>query len=242
MVDQTGKDEDPWAGVMRALKADASDDEVGNEVVASSDESLLGQLRREMGEEHTPRDKAQKSEMVPDRGLKGSNLELDANGREFVEMLRGVANKYLDRAPEVVYHPGSAQEVITAEAFPDARTIFTDIDGEVEHDFLQHNIEVDSGIPGRKYEFYRADLHSFRLPDGQMADLVISMNVPTLTKEELDELVRVGGVIIEGDTREGKEWGFEHATSAMGSYSGYIPVEKLALSNDEIFFVYRRES
>lgn len=168
--------------------------------------------------------------------------ETESDDREFKEMIRDVADKYLDGPPDVVYHPGSGLHLSAAVAFPDARAIFTDIRGEVEHEFVQRN--MNAKVPGSEagiYEFYRADLHQFSLPEGIKADLVISMNTPSFKEDELNNVLRIGGVVIESDTRDGEEWGVD-VTSAVADYSGYELLDTITTPGNPlgVFFVYRR--
>ncbi|MGH7237618.1 MAG: hypothetical protein ACREGF_03730, partial [Candidatus Saccharimonadales bacterium] len=86
--------------------------------------------------------------------------ELEGDDDSFKEGLRLIVAENLCEPPKLLYNPGSGEHVSLASAFPTARTIFSDTSGDVEHRFIQHNINR----PDRKFEFYRADMHTFRLP------------------------------------------------------------------------------
>lgn len=236
----TQNDKDPWTQIKAQFEKVS---EIDNEPPTPEEASLsiMARMRRQLGE-ITLEEAMQRSSQ--ETQLANAYFEGEAAGddQEFKDKLGHLADVYLDKPPEVVYHPGSAQHVSAAEAFPEARVIFTDIDGDVEHDFIQRNIDIESkDRDGHPYEFYRADLHSFSLPEGLEADVVISMNTPSFTKEELDSVVRIGGIVLEGDTRKGDEWGAD-ATSSIADYAGYERLERFAMSGDSqnVFFLYKR--
>lgn len=214
--------------------------QIGEVSSSNSSEGLsrLDRFRMEIGElsvEEALERAKNRSETPQQHAFEGESVDDDV---AFKTYLQEMAAKYLDDAPRVVYHPGSGGHVSAAEAFPGARTIFSDVDGDVESAFLQHNIHVASGKKDKPYEFYRADMHTFRLPDDVRADLVIEINTQYFTEGELNAVVRVGGIVIEADTREGDVWGHD-ATSRIKDFKNYTLLKTSALDN-EVFFVYKR--
>lgn len=204
----------------------------------SEQSDAMRRMRIELGEtslsNSTGREDDGEMPMLGERGSDDS---------EFSQLLQETAEKYLPSKPAVIYHPASGEHVTAATAFPDSRVIFSDSDGEVQHRFSQHNLDVTGGKKdGRTYEFYRGDMHTLDLPDGIKADIVICMNAPSLTKDELDKLLAVGGIVIESDTRESDEWGGENATSAIAKFDGYeLLMTKHLDVGLETFFIYRRK-
>lgn len=119
--------------------------------------------------------------------------ELPEDDIEFKENIKYLADSTLDEPPRVIYNPGCGEHVSVATTFPDARTIFVDPDGNVEHRFLERQTAPENDIA---FEFYRDDMHTFILPDNLKADLLLLLNAEqTMTQEELNNVMQVGGVV-----------------------------------------------
>lgn len=112
----------------------------------------------------------------------------------------------LQRKPVVAYNPGSGERATMALAFPGSRVIFTDISSDIEHQFAEHN----SKHPERRYEFYRADMHDFRLPGELRADVTLILNAIHMTEAELDNVTSLDGLVIINDWHEGAHYMLEH--------------------------------
>lgn len=87
--------------------------------------------------------------------------------------------------PKVLYNPGSNRHVSLATAFPEARTIFADTDAEAMHEVAREGFET-----------YQADMHSFTLPDGLLADMVLILNAGFMTEQELDHVTKPDALVI----------------------------------------------
>lgn len=109
------------------------------------------------------------------------------------------ATKFLNRPVEVAYNPGCGESVSLVSVLPEARTILVDESGDVQHVYIQHNIDN----PDRPYEFYRDDMHSFTLPDGIKADLTLILNATYMTQGELNNVVAPGGIVVINDWHSG---------------------------------------
>lgn len=107
--------------------------------------------------------------------------------KEFRTALQDIAMS-LDVVPEVVYNPGCDRHVTLATAFPKARSIFVDTDVDAVHD-------VSSG----GFEAHVADMHTYKLPDGIKADIVLILNAGHMTEEELKKVTADGGLVIVND-------------------------------------------
>lgn len=125
----------------------------------------------------------------------------DAFSEEETELKEALtkAVKFLDRKVEFAYNPGCGQSVALVSILPKARTILVDQSNDVQHTYVQHNIDH----PDRSYEFYRDNMHSFTLPDGLKADLTLILNAGYMTQEELNNVVASSGIVIINDWHGG---------------------------------------
>ncbi len=163
--------------------------------------------------------------------------ELSGEDIDFKDCIRTIVFKYLDGdEPIVAYNPGSGTHVSMAAGLPEgSRAIFLDNDGHVAHKFIQRNMGKDDSD---KYEFCWAEMEGFELPNNLTADLVLVYNAGTLSRESLDLVVKVGGIVAVND--------WHGAASTMGeSYPNYLEegVVKYGEGNETLdLHVFRRWS
>lgn len=146
----------------------------------------LNQVRRSLGLPHE-----EVSSQPPHTELG----EAYGNDEDFKATLQAIAYRVLGRKPAVAYNPGSGEHVTLARAFPGSRVIFADVSGYVETAFIEHNRRH----PEEHYEFYRADMHDFRLPEDVRADITLLLNAGYMTEDELDRVTALDGLVIVND-------------------------------------------
>jgi butyrate kinase len=71
--------------------------------------------------------------------------------------------------------------------------------------------DVNSVYPGKGVV---GDMHTYELPDGSLADVVMILNAGYLTEEELDKVVAYGGLVLINDWHDA-------ATYMQGSCPSY---------------------
>lgn len=208
---------DPWANIFD----DSHQPEAGQSLF-NSELSPLDQMRKELGEEYLTR-----SEELPKTAQLGEAYGEDV---EFREALYTAVTDTLGYEPKTLYYPGSGEHVTLASAFPNARTIFSDTDGEVEHAFLQHNIDN----PDSTLEFHRADMHGFKLPDELKADVTLILNAGYMSQDELDIVTAPRGIVIVNDWHDAYKY--------MQTYCpGYELVKQVDMGHaDNDLFVFKR--
>jgi hypothetical protein len=210
-------DNDPWKNVF-----DAINDSSIRPLVSDIDLTPLNHMRRQLGEAYSC--EAVEPPFVPQLG------ESYGDDTAFECILRDSVEEILGREPLILYNPGSGEHLALAHAFPQARTIFVDGSGDVEHVFIQHNIDH----PDTPYEFYRANMHAFRLPDNLKADVTLILNAGYMTQGELTNVVLKGGLVIVNNWHGAASYMQENC-------DGYDMIKKVDLSeavND--LYIFRR--
>lgn len=113
---------------------------------------------------------------------------------KFKQSLRTIASS-LGIEPRVTYNPGSSIHVSLAGAFPEARTIFLDMDNSAIED-----------VKKAGFEGYVGDMHTFELPDEEKADIVLILNAGYMESEQLDKVVSPNGVVIVNNWHGAKDY------------------------------------
>lgn len=186
--------------------------------------TFMNELRKQLGEPYEigiPID-SQRPELL------GENQYDD---REFKAVLKRAVTSTLDYEPLILYNPGCGQHVSLATTFPDTRTILVDESGDVEHEYLQHNIDE----PDRMFEFYRANMHDFILPDNVLADVTLIFNAGYMTEAELDKVVADNGIVIVNEWHKAASYMWDNCPS-------YVFADRVDFgdkSND--LFVFKRK-
>jgi hypothetical protein len=162
---------------LHALRA-ASAEQDGDHVTATRE--------RELAEQDAAR------ELLIQQGILQGEVTVDENLKQRLKIIAEATQI----RPKVVYNPGSGPEVAPAVVFPEARTIFLDIDPSVAHN-----------LHGRGFEGYAGDMHNFTLPDGLEADIVLLLNTDSMTEPELDGVTRQSGLVIVNNYGLGTDGG-----------------------------------
>lgn len=217
--------EDPWKHIQENLERQSS-------VSEDRAEFSVAALRKALNAEHAPLLVLLESN-ASDTTEQGSILFQGKGTHEDVEFkaaLREAVADSLSAKPKILYNPGSGTHVSLAELCADCRTIFTDINGDVHHAFVQHNIDN----PDNEYEFFREDMHDFVLPDGELADVTLIFNAGYMTQSELNRIVSDGGIVIVNDWHGA-------ATYMSANCPNYEQVKMVRYKNQSLdLFVFKR--
>lgn len=137
--------------------------------------------------------------------LKPLQGELNTDDVEFKSKIKEIALEFFGNKPILAYNPGSGRHVSVAEALPEgSRTIFVDDDGDIEHQFIERKANG-----GKGYEFYRADMEKFELPDQLLADLVVIYNAGYLNETALDKVTKPGGLVVVNNYHKAADYMLE---------------------------------
>ena len=213
---------DPWKNVFEELDNPTHINGLKDDLEPLT---ILNAIRKHSGEPY--------KEGLPDPidkvTLQGEQIEDDT---EFKLAIAEAIRDTLDHSPEILYNPGSGMHVSLAKVFEGSRTIFSDVDGDVEHAFIQHNLDQ----PDDAFEFYRADMHSFKLPDGIAADVTLILNAGYMTEEELNDVVAENGIVIVNDWHSAATYMSENCPS-------YKLVKKVEYTDDSNnLFVFKKKA
>jgi hypothetical protein len=178
---------DPWSDAFKdASPSDSQSD-------ADTNLEPLDQFRKQLG---LPYNAAAEAPAYTELG------EAYGDDEPLKAALQTAACAFLGRKPTVAYNPGSGEHVTLARAFPGSRVIFADVSGYIEHAFVQHGIKY----PAERYEFYRADMHDFRLPSGLRADITLILNAGYMTEDELNSITTLDGLVIVNDWHDAAQY------------------------------------
>lgn len=149
----------------------------------------------------------------------------------FKTTVRQIIEENFAQPPHVLYNPGCGHHVSLASVIPEARTIFVDEDEFTAEDFLQYNKDHRE----QPFEFYRADMHSFRLPENLRADVVLIVNVECMTEAKLRKITNQHGIIIANNRNSAAEYMLEHCPN-------YALIKKYSYQNPELdLHAFRRK-
>jgi hypothetical protein len=228
-------DTDPWKSITDQL------DESNVAKVHTTSRFLPGEkgfIDKTDGEELTFLNMIRKLDGLPYSndipGTEKQHLDGEQLGDDelFKDTLKKAIEAGLKDTPNVIYNPGSGTHVSIATLYENTRTIFTDKDGEVEHAFIQHNIDY----PENPFEFYRADMHRFELPEGLSADVTLIFNATYMTSDELDKVVAQEGIVLINDWHGG-------ATYMLENCPNYQFIARVEYNNNDsnALFVFKRQ-
>lgn len=170
------------AYALRTGQTEVTDPISGEVAYSGTPEEVVGYYRG-----RAAADKA--VELLRKGGIIPAKLEgmYEYQDQDFRTALQDIASS-LGVVPSVVYNPGCSRHVTLATAFPEARSIFADTDIEAMHDVASGNFEA-----------HTADMHTYELPDGLKADVVLILNASYMTDDELRKVTADGGLVIVND-------------------------------------------